>query len=201
MANAPLRVVETAGLPPRVEPAPDVTQQTLAAVHETLKYLKAEPQARAKQEAEPLIAAERQAREQAAREYHAEVERLRAAVPVPPPPNDTEERLRGYLTEHEEAIAVLRAELEVKSALATHAAAQAAEAHTQLATLRAAPPRVEERVVYREREAPAAVELEQLRRPDGLLEAVLLRAEGRAPIRVEVVRGDDLRMRALKLRR
>ena len=180
-------------------PAAPALMEELGAVRAAVEYLRLEPAERARREAEPLIAT---ALAEAEKEHQAALDALKALPPPPAPqaPSEVEERLRTLLADSENASATAQADLVVQRELHSHVVGQLAAVRAELAAERSKPQPAPS-LHWRELSRPETVELDVERAEDGLLREVVLRAAGYNPVRVEIERGGDRRMRALKLRR
>lgn len=179
----------------------------LAALQGGIDYLKAPVEEHVKAEAAKVAEADRLARA-AAEERAAKLE-AEAAISA--------QASKALLSERERSIAVLRELAEQTDAqlLEVRAAKSAAEqelarARAELEQLAEARLKLEQDLrAERTKPAPAPIQIqplkpekidfEPIRRADGLLARVVLRAKGYEDVTVHVVRGEDNRMRQLKI--
>jgi chromosome segregation ATPase len=209
--------------PPRTRPTPAAPEkpqqeQMLTEMHETLAYLKLEPQERAKQEAEPRIAEERLLKSKAEEEttrQRAEREQVSLALAAAraghvntvaelAERDTTIAALRRLVGENEDATTSVRAELvSTQSALqsALKNAERTAQEHEKaLLAAAAKPPRVVNVPTEMGHVDPKDIVLDPRRDASGYLEAVVLKAPGRADITISINRGPNGRMKSMKAR-
>lgn len=182
-------------------PKPDSeTKQLFGVMRETLDYLKLEPAARAKREAEPLLAQERAAAHERESAASAEREAERAKR------EEEAQRLREIIRETDAAAENLRAqarEHQVQMEQAAREHGEALEAHRlELETLRARPGPTAALPAPAPPPAPKPEDFgfEYRKDVNGLLTGMTIQAPGYASLVVEVVRGADNRMRHIKVR-
>jgi hypothetical protein len=187
------------------QPVPDRSGELLDVMRGTLEYLKKDPEARAKEAAEPLVAAEREARAVAERERAAaldELERLRAAPPAPPPPEHerTIAELRAMLGSAQDDGAAVRAELErTRGELEADRAERTrlAEEHERVKRALEARPTP---IVQAPDVQPKDITILPRRDIAGFLREVVLKAPGRNDITISINRGGNGRMQSMKVR-